>query len=224
MQTTLEHLRRPTAFLDSDSAEVCAFVAKALRALPRGSTEIDVAVALFYAVRDGIRYEVYATDLSMAGLRASSVIQAGKGFCIHKAIVYAAAVRSVGIPSRIVYGDVRNHLASDRLRELVGGDVFCYHSLVSVYLDGHWVKATPVFDKLLCRLYRIRPLDFDGRTDSLYHPYDEHGRRHMEFLRMRGEFDDVPYDLVVGGLRRAHPKLFGTRTMTAAGSLAGEAR
>ena len=223
MRTTLERLRLPTAFLDSDNAEVEAFVAKALRNLPAGSSDIDAAVALYYAVRDGIRYEVYDTDLSTAGLRASAVIRAGKGFCVHKAIVYAAAVRSIGIPSRIVYGDVRNHLASDRLRELVGGDVFCFHSLTSVYLDGRWVKATPVFDRLLCRLYRIRPLDFDGRSDSLYHPYDEQGRRHMEFLRMHGEFDDVPYDLVVGGLRRAHPKLFGSRTTTAAGSLAGEA-
>ncbi|MGH3778404.1 MAG: transglutaminase-like domain-containing protein [Pseudonocardiaceae bacterium] len=186
-------------------------------------TDIERACALYYTVRDTIRYEVYGVELSRSGLKASSIIQAGMGFCVHKSIVYAAAVRSVGIPSRIIYADVRNHLASERLRKLVGGDIFCYHSLTAVYLDGKWVKATPVFNKLLCRLYQILPLDFDGRSDSLYHPYDKQGRRHMEFVRMRGEFDDVPYETVVGGIKQAHPLLFASSNITAAGSLVGEA-
>ena len=73
----------------------------------------------------------------------------------------------MGIPSRLVYGDVRNHLASPRLTELIGGNVFTYHALTLVHLDGRWVKATPVFSKLLCKLYKIAPLEFDGRSDSL---------------------------------------------------------
>lgn len=222
METDLEHLRRTTEFFDYDSTEVRDFVAANL---PAGNdlTDIERACALYYAVRDSISYEVYGVDLSRQGLRASSIITAGKGFCVHKSIVYAAAVRSVGIPSRVVYGDVRNHLASDRLRELVGGDVFRYHSFASVYLAGKWVKVTPVFNLLLCRLYRIKPLDFDGRTDSLYHPYDELGRRHMEFLYMHGEFDDVPYTKVVDGIKQAHPRLFASSTTTTAGSLEAEA-
>jgi transglutaminase-like putative cysteine protease len=221
METDLDVLRRPTEFLDYDSPEVRDFVAAALPASEK-MTDVERACALYYAVRDGIRYEVYGVELSRRRLTASSIIQEGKGFCVHKSIVYAAAVRSVGIPSRIVYGDVRNHLASERLRELVGGDVFRYHSLASVYLESKWVKATPVFNKRLCRLYGMSPLEFDGRSDSLYHPYDEQGRRHMEFIQMRGEFDDVPYETVVGGIKAAHPLLFASSTTTAAGSLAGE--
>lgn len=211
-----------TAFLDYDHPVVAAFVARALGD-STGASDIDKAVALYYAVRDGIRYDVYDADLSRTGLTASAIISRGRGFCVHKSIVYAAAVRSVGIPSRIVYGDVRNHLASPRLRELVGGDVFRFHSLASVHLEGRWVKATPVFNKLLCRLYGMTPLEFDGRSDSLYHPFDAEGRRHMEFLKFHGDFDDVPYDLVVNGIREAHPKLFASSTTTAAGSLVTEA-
>jgi transglutaminase-like putative cysteine protease len=222
MDSDLHRLTRPTEYLDHESPTVRAFVDKTLSATD-AKTDIDKAIALYYAVRDGIRYEVYGADLSRSGLRASSIIEAGFGFCVHKSIVYAAAVRSVGIPSRLVYGDVRNHLASARLRELVGGDVFRYHSLTSVHLDGKWVKATPVFNKLLCRLYKIAPLTFDGRSDSLYHPYDDLGRRHMEFLQMHGDFDDVPYEQVVGGIRQAHPLLFASSSTTAAGSLADEA-
>lgn len=222
MQPDLEALLRPTEFLDHDSPVVADFVAKALPAAA-AMTDRERACALYYAVRDTIRYEVYGVELSRSGLKASSIIQQGKGFCVHKSIAYAAAVRAVGIPSRIVYGDVRNHLASERLRELVGGDEFHYHSLTSVHVDGRWVKATPVFNKLLCRLYGISPLEFDGRSDSLYHPYDEQGRRHMEFIRMRGEFDDVPYETLVGGIRAAHPLLFAGSKTTAGGSLVREA-
>jgi transglutaminase-like putative cysteine protease len=218
----LADLTAPTRFLDHDHPVVGAFVRKALGD-PGDATDIDKAVKLYYAVRDGIRYDVYDADLSTTGLTASAIISRGKGFCVHKSIVYAAAVRAVGIPSRIVYGDVRNHLASPRLRELVGGDIFRFHSLASVHLDGRWVKATPVFNKLLCKLYGMAPLEFDGRADSLYHPFDGEGRRHMEFLKFHGDFDDVPYDLVVNGIRQAHPRLLASSTKTASGSLTAEA-
>lgn len=92
---------------------------------------------------------------------------------------------------------MRNHLAPARLRALVGGDVFRYHCLTSVYLNGRWVKSTSVFPRILCKLYHIAPLEFDGTTDSLHHPFDLHDRRHMEFLHTHGEFADLPYDRVV---------------------------
>ncbi|SEM10064.1 transglutaminase-like domain-containing protein [Streptacidiphilus jiangxiensis] len=229
MSAELDALRAPTGFLDHESPAVRAFVDKALAkagltdapAGPEG--DIAKAVALYYAVRDGIPYEVYGADLSHRGLSASGVLEHGLGFCVHKSILYAAAVRAVGVPSRLYYGDVRNHLASPRLRELVGGDVFRFHSLAVVHLDGRWVKATPVFNKMLCKLYGITPLDFDGRSDSLYHPFDSDGRRHMEFLHVHGEFDDVPYDLVVDGIKTAHPRLFASAHTTTSGSLVAEA-
>lgn len=211
---------RMTEFLDHESPEVADLVNGTVRA---GDDERQRAVKLYYAVRDGIRYEVYGADLSRDGLKASSIIRTGSGFCVHKSLVYAAALRRAGIPSRLFYGDVRNHLTSPRLQDLVGGDLFRFHALTLVYLDGTWIKSTPVFNKTLCRLYRIRPLDFDGTADSLYHPYDVEGRRHMEFVRMHGDFPDFPYDLVVGGIREAHPKLFASQDRTTAGSLIGEA-
>jgi transglutaminase-like putative cysteine protease len=203
--TTPDDLLAVTEFLDHDHPVVQAFVE---RAVGDAETEMERAVALYYAVRDQIPYEVYDADLSRTGLRASAILNRGKGFCVHKSIVYAACCRAVGVPSRIVLTDVRNHLASARLRRLVGGDVFRFHALNSVHLDGQWVRATPVFNKLLCRLYGITPLEFDGTEDSVSHPYDQRGRRYMEFLHDYGDFDDFPYELVVEGIRTAHPKLF----------------
>jgi transglutaminase-like putative cysteine protease len=215
----LEELCNPTEFLDYTSPVVRDFVRRALTD-QRAATAVERARALYYAVRDGIQYELYGADLSREGLRASAVITRGMGFCVHKTIVYAAVTRAVGVPCRLMYGDVRNHLASERLTRLVGGDVFRFHALNSLFLNGRWVKATPVFTKLLCRLYGMAPLEFDGVADSLYHPYDENGRRHMEFLGWHGEFDDFPYELVVGGIRGAHPLLFGGGDRTLSGSLA----
>ncbi|GAA4938605.1 transglutaminase-like putative cysteine protease [Nonomuraea thailandensis] len=209
-----------TAFLDAGHPVVRDFAA---RAAAGAETPADRAVRLYYAVRDDILYDVYDIDMSRDGLRASTIISRGSGFCLHKSIVYAAAARALGIPARLVFADVRNHLASGRLKELVGGDVFRFHGLVSILLDGRWVKATPVFNKTLCRLYRLKPLEFDGTADSVYHPFDESGRRHMEFLRWHGEFDDFPYELVLDAFRTEHPRLLDGHDQTVKGSLTAEA-
>lgn len=213
---------RPTEFIDHESDEIRDFVRRTLSGVHGGRTEH--AVALYSAVRDRIRYEIYGADLSRPGLRASQVLRTGSGMCIHKSVLYAASLRAIGVPSRLVLTDVRNHLASARLRELIGGDVFRFHCLTSVHTGQEWVRATPVFNRILCRLYGIAPLDFDGTTDSLHHPFDQKGRKHMEFLHVHGEFDDLPYDLVIDGLRAAHPRIFADPEHVTAGSLVADAQ
>ena len=64
--------------------------------------------------------------------------------------------------------------------------------ITSIHLDGNWFKATPAFNIELCEKFRIQSLEFDGREDSIYHPYDLDGRQHMEYVNFRGEFADVP--------------------------------
>ena len=221
MTTTAADLQ-PTEFLDYESDEVQDLIKETLPGTDL--SPIESAVALYYAVRDRIRYDVYGADLSRTGLRASQVRRARSGICIHKSVLYAACLRATGVPSRLVLTDVRNHLASQRLRELVGGDVFRFHCLTAVHTGRGWVRATPVFNKTLCRLYGITPLDFDGTRDSLYHPFDSDGRQHMEFLHHHGEFDDLPYDLVINGLRAAHPRVFADAEHLADGSLVTDAR
>ncbi|WP_066947627.1 transglutaminase-like domain-containing protein [Streptomyces lushanensis] len=218
----LRRLTEPTDFLDYESDSVQSFVDEAVT--DRGADKRRLAVELYYAVRDEVFYEVYGADLSPQGLRASHTASIRKGFCLHKSTLYAAACRAVGIPARVHYGDVRNHLASDRLRGHMGGDVF-FHGLNAVHLDGKWVKATPVFNKILCRLYGMTPLEFDGTADSLYHPFDDKELHSMEFLVDHGSFDDVPYEFVMANMRRKHPGFLnttGTGTVDG-GSLAAEA-
>jgi hypothetical protein len=99
-----------------------------------------------------------------------------------------------GIPARVGYADVRNHLSTERMRQTMQTDLFVWHGYTDLWLDGAWVKATPAFNIELCDRFGLLPLDFDGRSDSIYHPFDKAGNRHMEYVRQRGVFDDMPLD------------------------------
>ena len=148
-------------------------------------------------VRDGIRYDPYSLVLTVEGLRASTSLENRRGWCVPKAILFAAVCRAVGIPARLGFADVRNHLSTARLREFLGTDVFYWHGYTTLLLGGKWVKATPAFNIELCEKFRIKPLDFDGTQDSIYHPFDLEGRKHMEYIRFHAEHDDLPLEEMV---------------------------
>lgn len=195
---------RPGTFVDSDAPGVVAF---AREVCGDQADPVSNAVRLFYAVRDGIVYTPYCDYRSLDTYRASAVLARGAGFCVGKAALLAAAARAAGIPARVGFADVRNHLCTPRLRALMGSDVFYYHGYTELWLDDRWVKATPAFDRTLCDRFGVRPLEFDGRTDSLFHPYDRSGRRHMEYLRDRGAYPDVPAAEIIAVFDRAYPGL-----------------
>jgi transglutaminase-like putative cysteine protease len=196
--------RRPTTFVDSDAPAIVAFARTAVggRADAR-----ERAVALYYAVRDGVTYTPYCDFRSADTYRASGVLAKGAGFCVGKAALLAAVARAEGIPARLRFADVRNHLCTPRLRALVGGDVFYYHGLVELELEERWVKATPAFDLALCERFGVLPLEFDGREDSVFQPYDQAGRRHMEYVCERGVYADVPMADIVAIFEREYPRL-----------------
>ncbi|MFQ5434377.1 MAG: transglutaminase domain-containing protein, partial [Anaerolineae bacterium] len=131
----------------------------------------------------------------------------GRAWCVPKAILLAACCRAVGIPARLGFADVRNHLSTKRMREHMKTDVFTWHGYTSIYLDGRWVKATPAFNIELCHKFRLRPLDFNGREDSIYHPFDLDGNRHMEYLQFRGEFADTPIAAIAENFREIYTPL-----------------
>src|SRR6516225_4869549 len=133
--------------------------------------------------------------------------------CIGKSALLAATARVIGVPARVGYADVRNHMTSRRLRERTKSDIFIWHSYTDLYIDGRWVKATPVFDQALCERVGLKPLEFDGRQDSLFHPFDREGRRHMEYLRDRGTFPDVPFETIQADFRLAYPSLVSERCL-----------
>lgn len=199
-----EHLQ-PTAAIDSDHPAVAAFAARHAQ----GSGERGRAVSLYLAVRDGFRYDPYRIDLSLEGLRASTALANGYGWCVPKAVLLAAVARAAGIPSRLGFADVRNHLSTERMRRTMQTDTFYWHGYTELWLDGAWRKATPAFNIELCERFGLLPLEFDGVHDSLYHAFDKAGHRHMEYLRQRGSFDDLPQAELRADFQRLYPGLEG---------------
>jgi len=191
----------PTDLIDCEHPAVADFAASEAR----GIDDRRRAVALYYAVRDGFRYDPYRIDLAPAGMRASTVLEKGYGWCVPKATLLAAACRAVGIPARVGFADVRNHLSTARMRAIMQTDVFHWHGYTEIYLDARWVKVTPAFNLELCDRFGLRPLEFDGHSDSLYHPFDREGRRHMEYVADRGSFDDVPLALITAEFATLYP-------------------
>jgi transglutaminase-like putative cysteine protease len=199
-----EDCLKPGRFIDSDHPAVATFAA---RAAAGESDPVAAAVKLYYAVRDGVLYDPYVPSDDPDTYRASAVLAKGRGYCVGKASLLAAAARTRGIAARVAFADVRNHLATPRLIELIGTDVFVYHGITELWLDGRWVKATPTFNLTLCEKFRIRPLDFDGRADAVFHPFDRDGRQHMEYLRQRGSYADVPVEIIMPAMLEAYPRL-----------------
>jgi transglutaminase-like putative cysteine protease len=195
---------KPTQYIDSDDAGVRTFAESVVGAIRGGK---ERAIALYRAVRDAITYDPYLNYTDTDVFRAAAVLAAGRGFCIGKSALLAASARAIGIPARTGFADVRNHLTSKRLRELTGGDTFYWHSYTELMIDRNWIKCTPAFDNKLCKRAGIAPLEFDGIQDTLFHPFDDAGRRHMEYLHDRGAYEDVPVDAILADFRRFYPRL-----------------
>ena len=202
----LEPYLKSTKFLESDSQPVREF---ATRATEGTTGEIAKAVALYYAIRDGIRYDPYVMATDPEQYRASVVARLPAAYCIQKAILLGATARAIGVPSRLGFADVRNHLTSPKLRETMGSDLFVYHGYAELFLEGRWVKATPAFNLGLCQRFGVLPLEFDGRHDSIFHPFDAENRKHMEYVRSHGSFAEFPFEQVMEAFRREYPSLFG---------------
>ena len=194
----------PTRFMDYHAPSVQNF---AREAVGDAQTPREQAVRLYYAVRDGIRYDPYSMRMEAEWFSASRVLREGVAYCVPKAVLYAAGLRFLGIPARPGFADVRNHLTTERLLKLIGTDLFIWHGYVALLIEGKWVKATPAFNIEMCERFHVHPLEFDGLSDSLMHPYDAREQRHMEYVHQRGEFDDLPFEELVDDMNRNYPRL-----------------
>ncbi|MGB0367828.1 MAG: transglutaminase-like domain-containing protein [Flavobacteriales bacterium] len=199
-----EHLKA-TFFLDSDNPEIVAF---AKQSIGNTTSDQDKAVKLYYAVRDGFRYNPYGLHIEPEKIRASALLKTKEGHCIDKAIFLAACARAVGIPSRLEFADVKNHISTQKLIDALQSDVFAMHGIAQLFIDGKWVKCTPAFNKELCVLFDVEPLEFDGQTDSLFQEFDKKNNKFMEYVGQHGSFDDFPREYFIGVMIYNYPHLF----------------
>jgi transglutaminase-like putative cysteine protease len=191
-----------TYFIDHDAPAVEQF---ASAAAGDESDPLAVAERLFYAVRDGIRYDPYRVSRDPVSFRASSVAVSGANWCVPKSVLLAACARARGIPARLGFADVKNHLSSDRLSASMGTNLFAWHGYAELWLESRWVKLSTAFNIELCQRFGVRPLEFDGVNGALMHPFDNAGNRHMEYVRERGSFADLPLDAILKTFDEVYP-------------------
>jgi len=190
----MEKFLQPTSYIDCDAGTV----KEKSRALVLGiPAPRDKAVRIFYAVRDGIKYTIYGKRSLPEHFRASSILAAGEGYCVQKAILLVALARAASIPARLRLAAIRSHLVPKELLDKRGTNLFPYHGYADLYVDGAWVMATPTFDIDSCTDGGLRPVEFDGQHDALLPSTTLDGRPHIEYVEDRGFFEDVPFDTIM---------------------------
>lgn len=202
---SLEKYLKAGKFMDSDHPAVIAYARKMTASI---DNKTEMAIALYYAIRDGFKYNPYRMDLRPEGLKASSLLSRDYGYCIEKANLLGACARVVGIPSRLGFANVKNHIGTAKLEKILKTDILVFHGYTELYLNGKWLKVTPAFNKQLCEKLNVAPLEFDGKEDSIFQEYDCKGRKFMEYLYDYGNYPDVPYDLLLKELKKHYPHIF----------------
>ena len=191
----------PTAIIDSDHPSIRDYARATIQGI---EDPVEMAVHLYLTVRDGILYDPYVPFYLPEHYRASYVLKRGRSFCVPKASLLCALGRACGIPSRVGLADVRNHLTTKQLIDFMGSDLFVCHGFVELYLEGKWVKATPAFNSALCERHHVLPLEFNGREDSLFQPYNSKDQKFMEYVDIRGVYADVPVGEIVAAWKEAY--------------------
>ena len=199
---------KPTRFIDFDKESVQQF------AKENSSTEAspkENAVSLYHAARDKILYSPYHLVMNPDAISASQTLERGIGYCIEKSLILAACGRFLGIPSRLGFSIVRNHISTKKFVEMLKTDMFVFHGYNEFLIDGNWVKCTPAFNKSLCEKFNTHPLEFDGTNDSIFQEFAPDGAKYMEYIHEYGTFDDLPYELFYSEIKKHYPHLFESK-------------
>lgn len=195
----------PNRHVDCDHPAVRAFAEDTAGGLPPR----EAAVALYGVVRERLRYNPWRVRFTEDDYRASSVLLRDPdegGHCIDKALLLAAAARALGIPTRMHYANVRNHVGTAKLQEALGTDLLVFHGYTELHLGGRWVAATPAFNAALCARMGVAPLEFDGEHDSIFQEHDG-GGRFMEYVTDHGSHPGVPFAHMIREWERHYPHL-----------------
>lgn len=201
----MEEYLQPTQHLDFETTDFQNFIAN----FKKINNETNRALSYYAFVRDHFLYDPYHLNLQSSALKASKIIDKKRAWCVEKSIVFAAGLRAMNIPARLGYAIVENHIGVVKLAEILKTPRIVFHGYVEVYLSEFkkWTKATPAFDRRVCRLSGVSPLEWDGQEDSLFQAY-QGDKQFMVYHHDYGVFQDVPIQKMNEEMRLHYPHLF----------------
>ena len=184
---------QPNEFFDFNKKSVSK---KAFEITDNLTSDKEKAIALFYWVRDEVKYNMltYVPNVP-ANFKASITLRRRNGFCVSKSILLSSLARAIGIPARIHLVDLINHLISQKVIDFMGTNVMYVHGYSEFYLNGRWVKLTPSFDPQTALKGKFLPMvEFDGENDAVFPKFDNQGNLFGEYLTDRGVHADLPLE------------------------------
>ena len=184
----------PTTVIDSDNPDI---VDLALSLISDSMSYSEKAEKIFLFVRDKIRYNPYSPFHKEEFYVASTVLKRGYGYCIQKAVLLAAIGRAVGIPTRLGFADIKNHQLPKKMLEIQGTDTIYSHGFTELFIDGKWLKATPAFNVEMCDRLGLIPVEFDGKSDGVFHHLDRKGNISIDYLKDLGNWPDLPMEHIL---------------------------
>ncbi|MFX1501945.1 MAG: transglutaminase family protein [Promethearchaeota archaeon] len=195
---------QPSEFFDFNKKSVKN---KAFEIIQELETEKEKAIALFYWVRDKIKYNMLTYVPSIpANFKASITLRRKNGFCVSKSILLSSFARAIGIPARIHLVDLINHLISQKVIDWMGTNVMYVHGYSEFYLNGKWVKLTPSFDPQTAIKGKFLPMvEFDGENDAVFPKYDNDGNQFGEYIADRGVHADLPLEEIDNIFKEKYP-------------------
>jgi transglutaminase-like putative cysteine protease len=209
----MEVYLKPTPVIDCNAPVVRE---KAQNLTRDKENDVEKAKALFYFVRDEIKYNPYVLHNLAEHNKASVTLSRGEGYCVQKAILLAALARAIRIPARPGFADIRNYITPQKLLELMhGNNLFIYHGYCELYIGQKWVKATPAFDLEMCQKHHIIPVEFDGKNNATFHRNNQEGKLHIEYVHDYGHYPDLPLEEML----EARVKVYGPDYLTIQESL-----
>ena len=191
-----------TYYFDFQHPKIQDFIAEHTK--PEMSDK-EKAISLYYAVRDGWRYDPYEIYLDKSCWRAHWIMDKGRAHCLDKSVILISCLRAAGIPARIHLAKVKNHIAVGKLMETFQTDELTPHGYVEVHLNEKWIAATPAFNRELCDILGVASLEFDGEQDSVFQQFSKTGGKFMEYLEDYGTFEDFPHEFVVDNFEKHYP-------------------
>ena len=184
---------KETYFIDSKNEKI---IETANKIIGYSKKDKEKSIKLFYFVRDKITYNPYSPFENREDYIASVILERGYGYCIQKAVLLTTLLRSVNIPSRLVFVDIKNYKAPETLTKFFG-NLFMFHGYCEIYINDKWIKATPTFNIEMCEKFGYKPTEFDGENDALLEKYNRDGELTFEYVNFRGIYSDLPYNEII---------------------------
>lgn len=169
------------------------------------STKVQ-AIKIYEAIRDGWWYDPFKLNFTQTDWQASQMFACKTGHCIDKSNLAVACYRAIGIPARICFAKVKNHIGVEKIIEKIGTDELVPHGFLEIWLNEKWIAITPVFNQELCDKLGVSVLDFDGEGEAVFQSFAEDGGKFMEYLAYYGDFEDLPLGFIVQKFKEHYPE------------------